>query len=118
MDSTRRTTIAGTFLLADVDIRVITIKLPLEDCAEVVSLWISYISLRSLIISWSDVVHYVVDNLLNLVRVDVNQTWWNLTLCVLEILEVEWRNVTILADVNHTTGLTLAEELVNAHTEL
>ena len=62
--------------------------------------------------------HYIADNLLNLVRVDVYQAWWNLALCVLEILQVEWRNITLLADVNHTACLTLAEELVNAHTEL
>ena len=93
--------------------------LPVQNLVEVISLWISYILLSSLVVLLGDVVHDVVDHLLDLVRLDVYEAWWNLAGCwVLQILQVEWRYETILRDVNHATGLTLREELINAHTQL
>ena len=64
-------------------------KLPVKNLTEVILLWVRKICLSSLIILWSDVVHKVIDNLVNLVGVDVNETWWNLTsLWVLKILQI------------------------------
>ena len=63
--------------------------------------------------------HKVVDNLVNLVGVDVHEAGRNLAcLGILQVLEVEGRYVTLLADVYHTAGLALREELVDTHTEL
>lgn len=94
-------------------------RLPLEDLLKVILLRIWEICLSCLVVGRGDVVHEVVDNLVDLIGVDVNQAWWNLaSLRILQVLEVEWRYVTLLADVDHTACLALREELVDTHTEL
>ena len=95
------------------------IELPVEDLLKVELLRVSNILLGCLIVGRCDVVHQVVDNLVNLIGVDVHKAWWNLAcLRILQILEVEGRYITLLADVYHTAGLALREELVDTHTEL
>ena len=61
-------------------------KLPIEDLLEVKLLRVSDIRLCCLIISWGDVVHQVVDNLVDLIGVDAHKAWWNLA--YLRILQV------------------------------
>ena len=62
-------------------------RLPVENLAEVVILGIVEVCLGSLVVLRSDVVHKVVDNLVNLVGVDIHQAWWYLaSLGVLQIL--------------------------------
>lgn len=86
---------------------------------EVVLLGVGHISLGGLVVGRRNGVEDVLHHRGELVRVDVDQTRRNLARRrVLQVLQVERRDIALRVDVDHAAGLALGEELVDADAQL
>ena len=90
---------------------------PVQDLAEIVIRWVFDELLRSFVVSWSDVLHAVVEHQFRLLTLHVHQTWFHLAVLVLDIFQIQRTDLALRVGGDHGACNAHVEQLLHAVAE-